>query len=90
MNGVRHSIKLHDTAGQEEYDKIRRFAYEEAHVFILCYSINNDASFENIKEKWIPELKMIGRKVPIVLVGKRYFYSFQFPNHPKLNSSDKI
>lgn len=65
-----HSIKLHDTAGQEEFERIRRIAYKEADCFILCYSINNKASIENIKLKWLPELRNLDRRVPIVLVGE--------------------
>jgi Ras-related C3 botulinum toxin substrate 1 len=70
LDGILHSIKLHDTAGQEEYDRIRKIAYKEADAFILCYSIDNKASFENIKMKWIPELRNLDRRVPIVLVGE--------------------
>jgi len=38
--------------------------------FILCYAINNRASFANIETKWIPELKHHCPKAAIVLVGK--------------------
>lgn len=64
-------IKLIDTAGQEEYERVRKLFYKEADCFILCYDISNRASFTNILQKWMPELKAIDSwPKPIVLSGK--------------------
>lgn len=76
LDNVTHSIKLHDTAGQEEYDRVRKLFYKDADCFMLCYSIDNKASFQNILQKWINELRSIDRLVPIVLVGNNYFSLF--------------
>ena len=62
-------VALWDTAGQEDYDKLRPLSYAKAHVFLACFSLTSKLSFENIEEKWIPELRHFGKKVPIVLVG---------------------
>ncbi|CAO1426937.1 unnamed protein product [Diamesa serratosioi] len=71
LDNVTHSIKLHDTAGQEEYDRVRKLFYHDSDCFILCYSIDNKSSFQNIWLKWIQELRSIDRQVPIVLVGTK-------------------
>lgn len=64
-------IKLIDTAGQEEYERVRRMFYKEANCFILCYDISSRVSFTNILHKWMPELQAIDDwPKPIVLVGK--------------------
>ena len=76
LDNVTHSIKLHDTAGQEEYDRVRKLFYKDSDCFILCYSIDNKASFQNIWQKWIHELRSIDRRVPIVLVGNNIFLFF--------------
>ena len=76
LDNVTHSIKLHDTAGQEEYDRVRKLFYQDADCFILCYSIDNKVSFQNIWQKWIHELRSIDRQVPIVLVGNIIFSLF--------------
>lgn len=68
LDNTRHIIKLHDTAGQEDYERIRQVIYKEANVFILCYSLDNRSSFENIVSKWYPELQPF--QLPIILVGK--------------------
>lgn len=74
MDGVEHTVKLIDTAGQEEYERVRKLFYNEANCFILCYDVSNRDSFNNILSKWLPELKGIDRwPIPIVLVGKTFF-----------------
>jgi small GTP-binding protein len=71
LNGRTFHLKLIDTAGQEDYERVRRLFYKDAHCFILCYSIENRASFENIATKWISELKQIDQwPIPFILVGE--------------------
>jgi len=62
-------LGLYDTAGQEEYDRMRPLSYPEANVFLICFSTVNPSSFENVRAKWIPEVKLHCPKVPILLVG---------------------
>lgn len=70
LNGKKYFLKLIDTAGQEDYERVRRLFYKEANAFILCYSIDNRASFENISAKWMPELRSIEKwPIPFILVG---------------------
>ncbi|KAG5670528.1 hypothetical protein PVAND_000786 [Polypedilum vanderplanki] len=72
LNGTSYNVRLIDTAGQEDYERVRRLFYKEAKAFILCYSIENRASFENIALKWIPELKNIENwPIPLVLVATK-------------------
>jgi GTPase SAR1 family protein len=53
-------LALWDTAGQEDYAHIRPLSYDAAHVFLICCSVDNKDSFDNIKEKWVPEIKVRG------------------------------
>ncbi|KAL3970481.1 odd-skipped [Sarotherodon galilaeus] len=50
------SLNLWDTAGQEEYDRLRTLSYPQTNVFVICFSISSPASYENVKHKWHPEL----------------------------------
>ena len=49
-NNSGHPIKLNlfDTAGQEEYDRLRPLAYVDTDIFLLCFSVVNLESLENI------------------------------------------
>lgn len=60
-----------DTAGQEEYEKLRPITYKDSDIIILCYSIDNPDSYSNIIEKWYPELRYYCPTVPVILVGNK-------------------
>ena len=55
--------------GQEDYDRLRPLSYSNANVFLVCFSVANRASFENIQEKWCKELRKYANGTPILLVG---------------------
>ncbi|XP_064649103.1 ras-like GTP-binding protein Rho1 [Lineus longissimus] len=64
-------LALWDTAGQEEYDRLRVLSYPYTDVILMCFSVDNPDSLDNIEEKWLPEIKHYCPKVPIVLVGNK-------------------
>lgn len=69
VDGRKVELALWDTAGQEDYAHIRPLSYQDAQVFLVCFSVDNRDSFENVQAKWIPEMKNFCPKVPFVLVG---------------------
>ncbi len=40
VDGRTVSLNLWDTAGQEEYDRLRTLSYPQTNVFIICFSIS--------------------------------------------------
>ncbi|ORX41888.1 hypothetical protein BCR36DRAFT_170287 [Piromyces finnis] len=64
-----YTLGLFDTAGQEDYDRLRPLSYPQTDVFLVCFSVVNPSSFENIKEKWIPEIRHHCPAVPCLIVG---------------------
>ena len=56
-DGVPVSLGLWDTAGQEDYDRLRPLSYPQTDVFLICFSIVNPVSFENVRNKWGPEIR---------------------------------
>ena len=69
ISGESYRLGLFDTAGQEEYDRLRTLAYPATDVFLVCFSVASPNSFENVREKWIPEIKHYCPQTPFVLVG---------------------
>ena len=64
-------LALWDTAGQEDYDRLRPLSYPDTDVILMCFSIDSPDSLENIPEKWTPEVKHFCPSVPIILVGNK-------------------
>ena len=40
-------------------------------MFIICYSVVNPVSFDNVRAKWSPEIKHNNPDTPIILVGTK-------------------
>eukprot|EP01090_Pellita_catalonica_P012948 TRINITY_DN295_c0_g1_i1.p1 TRINITY_DN295_c0_g1~~TRINITY_DN295_c0_g1_i1.p1 ORF type:complete len:259 (+),score=47.44 TRINITY_DN295_c0_g1_i1:100-876(+) len=64
-------LHLWDTAGQEDYDRLRPLSYPGAHVILLCFSTVNKQSYESIREKWHPEVNHYVPEIPHMLVGTK-------------------
>ncbi|KAM9946209.1 hypothetical protein ACTFIT_004509 [Dictyostelium discoideum] len=71
LDGKPYSLGLWDTAGQEEYDRLRPLSYPQTDVFLICFSIISQSSFENVSTKWFKEVNHHAPGVPIVLVGTK-------------------
>ncbi|CAJ0607397.1 unnamed protein product [Cylicocyclus nassatus] len=69
IGGEPYTLGLFDTAGQEDYDRLRPLSYPETDIFLVCFSVVSPTSFENVREKWIPELAHYCPKTPFLLVG---------------------
>lgn len=55
----------------QESDPLRSLCYPGSDVFLVCFSVINPVSFQNITKKWLPEIRRICPKAPIVLVGTK-------------------
>lgn len=68
-NNKKIELVIYDTAGQEEYDKLRPIFYKDTNVILLCYSIDLPNSLTNVTDKWLPEIRFFCPQIPLILVG---------------------
>ncbi|CDH09456.1 related to GTP-binding protein RHO4 [Zygosaccharomyces bailii ISA1307] len=72
IRGPRNKIielALWDTAGQEEYSRLRPLSYSEVDMLLVCYAVNNPTSLQNVADLWFPEVKHFCPDVPVMLIG---------------------
>ncbi|KAL2868300.1 putative Rho GTPase Rho 2 [Aspergillus lucknowensis] len=69
VDGRSVQLALWDTAGQEDYERLRPLAYSKAHVILIGFAVDTPDSLENVKIKWIEEANERCPGVPIILVG---------------------
>ncbi|CAI4223323.1 unnamed protein product [Auanema sp. JU1783] len=62
-------IQLCDTAGQHKFDGIRPLSYPDCNVFIVVYSVINRRSFDEVMNRWMPEISKVSPNIPVILVG---------------------
>ncbi|XP_029916180.1 rho-related GTP-binding protein RhoF-like [Myripristis murdjan] len=67
--GRQFHLNLYDTAGQEDYDRLRPLSYQNVNVVLICYDVMCPSSFDNVFTKWYPEVQHFCPGVPILLVG---------------------
>ncbi|KFM61381.1 ras-related protein ced-10-like [Stegodyphus dumicola] len=88
-DGVRVSLTLWDTAGQEDYERLRPLSYPGTDGFLLCFSVDNNRSYENIATKWYPEVRHHCPNTPFILVGTKTDLRDSADNQSKENFISK-
>eukprot|EP01083_Nonionella_stella_P059518 155730_1 len=71
VDGQQINLGLWDTAGQEDYDRLRPLSYPQTNVFLVCFSVISKDSYANVTEKWVPEISHHAPGVPMLLIGTK-------------------
>ncbi|KIL54897.1 hypothetical protein M378DRAFT_58494, partial [Amanita muscaria Koide BX008] len=69
VDGKHVELALWDTSGNESYDRLRPLSYPDSHVILICFAIDSPDSLDNIREKWIKEVRHFCPNLPFLLVG---------------------
>lgn len=65
----RIQMSIWDTSGDSGYDRVRPLSYSDADLVIICFSVGDPDSMENVVSKWCLEVRKHCPKQPIMLVG---------------------
>ena len=71
FDGKSVSLKVWDSAGHTDYDRVRPLLYPKSDICLMCYSVDNMDSYKNVEVKWLPELTKHHPNRPIILVGTK-------------------
>jgi len=71
VDGKPVSLGLWDTAGQEDYDRLRPLSYAQTDIFLICFSLVSPTSLENIRNKWVQEISHYCPDTPFIVVGTK-------------------
>ncbi|CAF99274.1 unnamed protein product, partial [Tetraodon nigroviridis] len=69
VGGKEIRLNLYDTAGQEDYDRLRPLSYQEANLVLVCFDVTNPTSLDNVLIKWFPEVRHFCGDTPLILIG---------------------
>jgi len=70
MRGAQVQLALWDTAGQERYHSLAPIYYRDADGALLVYDITDSERFRRVA-KWVEELRAMGPKCPVAIVGNK-------------------
>ncbi|EEQ35317.1 RHO3 [Microsporum canis CBS 113480] len=68
VDNIHMELSLWDTAGQEEFDRLRALSYDDTQAIMLCFSVDSRDSLENVESKWLAEIgeNCPGAKIVVV------------------------
>ncbi|CAF0829667.1 unnamed protein product [Adineta ricciae] len=69
VDGKTIDLALFDTAGQEDYDRLRPLSYPDTSVVLICFSVDSPVSATSVLEKWVPEVRHFCGSCPVILVA---------------------
>ncbi|KAH9482128.1 Ras-related protein Rac1 [Psilocybe cubensis] len=75
-DGNEYLLAMYDTGGEYELDHFRSLYYPRTDVFLLCFSVLDPASFDNIRtlvviEQWAPEVADYLPSAATLVVGTK-------------------
>lgn len=72
LDGQTFDLEIVDTAGAEDYDRVRPVVYPGTDVFILLFDVSGSSeAFAKLESYWFAELQYYCPDVPIILVASK-------------------
>ena len=68
----KYTLSIWDTAGQEKYQSLGKYFYEDAYIILLIYDITNQNSLDSLKKTWYPDLQIYAENCVVIgVVGNK-------------------
>uniref|UniRef100_A0A1L8EH05 Putative rho n=1 Tax=Haematobia irritans TaxID=7368 RepID=A0A1L8EH05_HAEIR len=67
VDGVKLPLLLCDTAGLNT----KPFDYGDTDIFLLCFSVEETNALENLKRRWLPEIRHYCPNVPVIVIATK-------------------
>lgn len=71
IDGIAANLSLWDTAGGEDYARLRPLSYPQTDVFLVCFTVTSRGSMATAENEFIPEIRHHCPGVRIILLGTR-------------------
>ena len=71
INGKKYLANIWDTAGQEKYRAVTKMFVQDSHILILCYSIIDHKSFENLDFWYNLATDILGKNIIVGVAGNK-------------------
>ncbi|KAJ6251480.1 hypothetical protein M0813_15020 [Anaeramoeba flamelloides] len=71
LDGEPVRLGIWDTAGGEDFDRLRPLMYPQTDVFFICFDISRPVSLKNAQSRWAPELQFHCPGTPFLLIGNK-------------------
>lgn len=71
VDGSTVSLNFWDTAGQDQYDRLRPLTYPQMDIFLVCFSVISPTSYERVRTKWHPEVQHHNSTALRLVVGTK-------------------
>lgn len=70
VDGKHVELALWDTAGQEDYDRLRPLSYPDSHVILICFAVDSPDSLDNVQEKVTISLRPRARSFAFTMAAE--------------------
>jgi Ras family protein A len=82
-------LALFDTAGEEDFDRLRPLSYSDTNIVLICFSVDHPSSASNVIYKWMPEIRHFCGQCPVILVACKTDLRTDFEVVEKLRQQDE-
>ena len=71
IDGKNYQLNIWDTAGQETYRSVTKMFIQDSQILILCYSITQHKTFENLDYWYKFAIDILGRNIILGIAGNK-------------------